>query len=154
MKRFLFALFVTAFILTGFAAAQAQPAADRTLGEVTSVNADQRTVVLKEDKGALVNVSIADKTSLLRIPPGETDLKKAARITFSDIGVGDRLLAVGQKSEAKIEARTIVVMNKADLAQKQQREQQEWQKRGISGVVASSEPSLGTFTAPVGDKKY
>jgi len=154
MKRFLFALFVTAFILTGFAAAQAQPAADRTLGEVTSVNADQRTVVLKEDKGALVNVSIADKTSLLRIPPGETDLKKAARITFSDIGVGDRLLAVGQKSEAKIEARTIVVMNKTDLAQKQQRDQAEWQQRGITGIVATSEPSAGSFIVTVGERKF
>jgi hypothetical protein len=154
MKRFLLTLYVAASTLVGSAAAQTQPAADRTLGEITSVNQDQRTVVLKEDKGSLVSVSIGEKTNLLRVPPGETDLKKAARITFGDMGVGDRLLAVGQKSEAKIEARTIVVMNKADLAQKQQREQQEWQKRGISGIVAGSEPSLRTFTATVGEKKY
>jgi len=154
MKCFPAVSFLTASILAGFAAAQTQPAADRTLGEVTSVNADQRTVVLKEDKGSVVSVSIGEKTNLLRVPPGETDLKKAARITFGDIGVGDRLLAVGQKSEAKLEARTIVVMNKADLAEKQQREQDEWQKRGISGVVASAEPTVGTFTATVGAKKY
>ena len=154
MKRLLLAPFLTASILAGFAAAQTPPAADRTLGEVTSVNANQRTVVLKEDKGSVISVSIADKTSLLRIPPGETDLKKAVRIAFGDIGVGDRLLGVGQRSEAKLEARTIVVMNKADLAQKQQREQEEWQERGISGIVASSEPSLRTFTTTVGEKKY
>jgi hypothetical protein len=115
MKRFVCALLLTASVFAGIAVAQAQPAADRTLGEVTSVSADQRSVVLKEDKGAQVSVSIGEKTSLLRIPPGETDLKKAARITFGEIGVGDRLLAVGQKSEGKVEARTIVVMNKADL---------------------------------------
>ena len=154
MKRLFFALLLTAATFTGFASAQSQPSAVRSLGEVTSVNRDQRTVVLKEDKGALVNISIGEKTSLLRIPPGETDLKKAARITFADIGVGDRLLAVGQKSEAKIEARTIVIMNKADLAQKQQREQEEWQKRGISGIVASSEPSAGSFIVAVGERKY
>ena len=154
MKRLLSALCVIASALAGTAAAQTQPAADRTLGEVTSLNADQRSVVLKEDKGALVIVNVGDKTSLLRVPPGETDLKKAARITFGDIGVGDRLLAVGPKSEAKVEARTIVVMNQADLARKQQRDQEEWQKRGISGIVAGSEPALRAFTATAGDKKY
>lgn len=154
MKRFLCVPFLTASIFAGFAVAQAQLPADRTLGEVISLNADQHSVVLKGDKGTQVSVSIGEKTSLLRIPPGETDLKKAARITFGDIGVGDRLLAVGQRSEGKVEARTIVVMNKADLAHKQQREQEEWQKRGISGIVASSEPSQRTFTATVGEKKY
>ena len=124
------------------------------MGEVTAVNTDQRGVVLKDDKGSLVTVSIGEKTSLLRIPPGETDLKKAARITFADIGVGDRLLAVGAKSEAKMEARTIVVMNKADLAQKQQRDQEEWQKRGIAGLVAAVDPPGRAFTATAGDKKY
>jgi hypothetical protein len=154
MKRLVCTLLLTASVFAGTAVAQAQPAADRTLGEVTSVNADQRSVVLKEDKGTQVSVNIGEKTGLLRIPPGEMDLKKAARITFGEIGVGDRLLAVGQKSEGKVEARTIVVMNKADLAQKQQREQEEWQKRGISGIVAGSEPSQRTFTATVGEKKY
>jgi hypothetical protein len=154
MNRFVCASFLTASIFAGLVAAQTQPAADRTLGEVTSVNASQRSVVLKEDKGAQVSISIGEKTSLLRIPPGETDLKKAARIEFGEIGVGDRLLAVGQKFEGNVEARTIVVMNKADLAQKQQRDQEEWQKRGISGIVASSEPSPRSFVATVGEKKY
>src|SRR5215472_3459629 len=154
MKRLLFAPFLKASIFAGLAVAQTPPAADRTLGEVTSVNTDQRSVVLKEEKGSLINVSIGEKTSLLRIAPGETDLKKAARITFGEIGVGDRLLAVGPKSEGKVEARTIVVMNKADLAQKQQHEQEEWQKRGISGVVAASDPSQRTFSATIGEKKY
>lgn len=148
------ALFITAATLSNFASAQTQPAADRTMGEVASLNADQRSLVLKEDKGSLVTVSIAEKTSLLRIPPGETDLKKAARIAFGDIGVGDRLLAVGPKSEARVEARTVVVMNKADLAQKQRSEQEEWQKRGISGILASADRSLRTFTVTVGEKKY
>jgi hypothetical protein len=123
------------------------------MGEVASLNTEQRNLVLKDDKGSLVTVSVGEKTSLLRIPPGETDLKKAARIPFADIGVGDRLLAVGPKSEAKVEARTIVVMNKADLAQKQQREQEEWQ-RGIAGIVAAVDPSARAFTATAGDKKY
>jgi hypothetical protein len=132
----------------------AAPAPDRTIGEVTSVDAEHRGLVLKEDKGGAINVSVGEKTSLLRIPPGETDIKKATRITFTDIGAGDRVLAVGPKSGDKVEARTLVVMNKSDLAEKQQRDQEEWQKRGISGTVAAVDPSDKSFTVSVGEKKY
>jgi hypothetical protein len=134
--------------------AQSPPPADRTIGEVTSIAAERRGVMLKEDKGATVSITIAEKASVLRIPPGETDLKKATRIAFSDIGVGDRLLAAGTKSGDKFEARTVVIMNKADVAQLQQREQEDWRKRGTSGILASVEPSQKTFALTVGDKKY
>jgi len=53
-----------------------------------------------------------------------------------------------------VEARTVVVMNKADLALKQQRDQDEWQKRGIAGIVAGVDPSGQAFTVTAGDKKY
>jgi hypothetical protein len=139
-------------------AAPAAPntAADRSIGEVTSVDAQRRVIILKEDKGNYLAVVLGDKTSLLRIPPGETDIKKATRITAADIGVGDRLLAVGPKAETgkSVDARTIVVISKSDLAQKQQKDQEEWQKRGISGTVAGLDPSEKGFTVTVGEKKY
>jgi hypothetical protein len=134
--------------------AQNQPTADRTIGEVTAVDADHRGITLKEDKGGTVSLSVGEKASVLRVPPGETDLKKATRITFGDIGVGDRLLAAGTKSGDKFEARTVVIMNKADVAQLQQREQEDWRKRGTSGILASLEPTEKTFVLTVGDKKY
>jgi hypothetical protein len=131
-------------------------AADRSIGEVASVDAQRRVIILKEDKGDFLAVVLGDKTSLLRIPPGETDLKKATRITVADIGAGDRLLAVGPKADGgkSVDARTIVVISKSDLAQKQQKDQEEWQKRGISGTVASLDPSEKGFTVAVGEKKY
>jgi hypothetical protein len=153
MKPFVTAVFLGFFVLSGLALAQTQPA-DRTLGEVTSVDTEHRGLVLKEDKGGSVTVSIGEKTSLLRIPPGETDLKKAARITFADIGTGDRLLAAGARTGDKMEARTVVVMSKADIAQKQQQDEEEWQKRGIAGTVASLESSDKSFVVTVGAKKY
>jgi hypothetical protein len=143
---------------TPSAAAPAAPnaAADRSMGEVASVDGQRRVIILKEDKGEFLAVVLGDKTSLLRIPPGETDLKKATRITIADIGAGDRLLAVGPKAETgkSVNARTIVVISKSDLAQKQQKDQEEWQKRGISGTVASLDPSEKGFIVTVGEKKY
>ena len=131
-------------------------AADRSIGEVASVDAQRRVIVLKEDKGDFLVVVLGDRTSLLRIPPGETDLKKGTRITIADIGAGDRLLAVGTKAETgkSLDARTIVAISKSDLVVKQQREQEEWQKRGISGTVAGLEPAEKGFTVAVGEKKY
>src|SRR5579875_1494352 len=154
MKPLLAPAFLALLSLSGQLFAQGQPAADRTLGEVTSIDKDHRGLMLKEDKGGTVDISIGEKAFVLRVPPGETDLKKATRITFGDIGVGDRLLAAGTKSGDKFEARIIVIMNKADVAQLQQREQEDWRKRGTSGILASIDPAAKRFVLTVGDKKY
>jgi hypothetical protein len=47
-----------------------------------------------------------------------------------------------------------VIMNKADIAQMQQHEQDDWRKRGTSGILASFDPAAKTFVLTVGDKKY
>jgi hypothetical protein len=162
MKHFrIRVLVIFLYALGNLVIAQTPPAApnaaaDRSIGEVASVDAQRRVVILKEDKGDFLAVVLGEKTSLLRIPPGETDLKKATRITVTDIGAGDRLLAVGPKAEGgkSVDARTIVVISKSDLAQKQQKDQEEWQKRGISGTVAGLDPAEKGFTVAVGEKKY
>src|ERR1700686_1996141 len=161
MKHFrIRVLVIFLYALGNLVIAQTPPAApnaatDRSIGEVASVDAQRRVVILKEDKGDFLAVVLGEKTSLLRIPPGETDLKKATRITVTDIGAGDRLLAVGPKAEGgkSVDARTIVVISKSDLAQKQQKDQEEWQKRGISGTVAGLDPAEKGFTVAVGEKK-
>ncbi len=142
------------FALAGLAPAQTQPATDRALGAVTAIDAQNHSVVIKEDKGDSVMIIVADKTFLLRLPPGETDVKKAARINFADIGVGDRLVAAGTKTGDKLEARTVMIMSKSDIAQQQQKEQEEWQKRGLNGTVASVAPEQKNFVVTAGDKKY
>ena len=47
----------------------------RVIGEVTAKTTDQITV--KNDAGGTVNVAVTAETKVLRIPPGETDLKKS-----------------------------------------------------------------------------
>jgi hypothetical protein len=130
-------LTVLVAVSSGFA--QAPPALKSVIGEVTSIDAAGKQIKLKGDDGATYTVTLSDGTSLLRIPPGEKDLKKAAKIAFSDVAVGDRALARGPIEEGtqNVPARTIVIMTKADLAQKRQHDQAEWQTRGVVGTVSA-----------------
>jgi len=52
-------------------------------------------------------------------------------------------LAADQKSVPAVQ---IVVMSKADLAKKQEKERLEWRRRGVSGIVASLNPSTQEIT--------
>ncbi len=121
--------------------AQAQPPAlKNVLGEVTAVDAQSKQIKLKADKTSVAyTVVVDDKTSLVRLAPGETDLKKAAPIGLSDVSAGDRMLARGPIPEdaSPFPATKIVIMSKADIAKKQARDRAEWQKRGIVGTVSA-----------------
>ncbi len=105
------------------------------IGEVTSVDAAAKQIKLKGDDGAAITILLGDNTSFLRVAPGEKDLKKATKIAFSDVMVGDRALALEKDSAAP--ARAVVIMTKADLAQKHQHDQAEWQTRGVAGTVSA-----------------
>jgi hypothetical protein len=109
------------------------------IGEITSIDAANKQIKLKADDGAAYTITLGDNTSFLRIPPGETDLKKAAKIAFTDVMVGDRALARGPLDDQSktVPARTLVIMTKGDLAQKHERDQAEWRTRGVTGVVTA-----------------
>ncbi len=129
----------TALIALSVGFAQAPPALKSVIGEITSIDGASKQLKLKGDDGAAYTVTLSDSTSFLRIPPGETDLKKAAKIAFSDMAVGDRALARGPLAEdtKTVPARTVIIMTKADLAKKHQHDQAEWQTRGVAGTVSA-----------------
>ena len=128
--------------------AQAPTALKSVIGEITAVDAAGKQIQLKGDDGAAYTVTVGDKTLLVSIPPGEKDLKKATKIAFSDVTVGDRALARGPIAEdgKTVPARTVVVMTKGDLAQKHEKDREEWQKRGITGVVSAVNPETKEVT--------
>ena len=124
--------------LWGQAPAAAPAAADRALGTVTKLDAAARTLTLKTDAGQDVAVTLAPNTSFRRVAPGETDLRKAATIELSDVGVGDRVLARGKPAENQgVAANLIVVMSKGDIAKMQADEKADWDRRGVTGLVSS-----------------
>jgi hypothetical protein len=130
---------VSLLIAMSVAFAQAPPALKSVIGEVTAIDGASKQIKLKGDDGVAYTVTLSDTTSFLRIPPGEKDVKKAAKIAFSDVAVGDRALARGPLEDATktVPARTVIIMTKADLAQKHQHDQAEWQTRGVVGAVSA-----------------
>lgn len=137
---------------------QAQPApasaSSRMLGEVVGLDAPSKRISLKDAKGEAITVTLTGKATLRKVPPGAPDLTKAAAIDFSDLAVGDRILAIGQISadQKQIEARSVIAMTRSDLGQKQQLEQEEWRKRGISGTVSETDLGANIFTVKTGAK--
>ena len=123
-------------------------AAVKNVGAVKSISG--KNLVLKTDAGPEVTVSVPDGARIVRLAAGQTDLKNAPAITFAEIQVGDRMLLRGRSdANGGIEATTIVVMKQADVAQKQQHDREDWQKRGIGGIVSAIDPAAGTFTVSV-----
>ncbi len=51
-------------------------------------------------------------------------------------------------------ATTVVAMKQADIAQQQQADQADWQKRGIGGLVKSVDTATGTITAAAGARTW
>jgi hypothetical protein len=131
---------------------QAAPSASkvRTVGTIKSISGT--TVSLTTDSGSEVTVSLQPSTRLLRMAPGQTDLKQATSIQAQDLQVGDRLLAGGTSSDGgkSVTATTAVVMTKADVAAKQERDREDWQKRGVGGVVKTVDAGTGTITISTG----
>ncbi len=124
------------------------PGVVSVIGEVKAIDGTANQMVVRADSGVLFNVTLSDKTQYLRVAPGETSLAKATKITLADVGAGDRVLARGRGSaeQKTVPALQVVVMSKADLAKKQEQERAEWRRRGVSGIVASLNPSTQEIT--------
>src|SRR5262249_53424168 len=108
----------------------------KSVGTVKALSG--KTIALTTDSGSTTEVLTDDSTRLVRVAPGQKDLKSAAPIQFQDLQVGDRMLARGQSSDGgkSMTASSIVVMKESDVAAKQEREREDWQKRGVGGLVS------------------
>jgi hypothetical protein len=128
-----------------------QAAADATVKNVGAVKSiSGKSLVLKTDAGSEITISVLDGTHIVRLAAGQTDLKNAPSITLAEIQVGDRMLLRGRTGDnGAIEATTIVVMKQADVAQKQQHDRDDWQKRGTGGIVSAIDAATGNFTVAV-----
>jgi hypothetical protein len=129
-------------------AASAPTPGSRVSGTVTAIAGNVLTV--RDDKGIESKVTVADSARVLELPAGAKSLSAATPIKVSDIAVGDRILAKTTPDGSNYTASTVVAMKQADVAQKQQADRQDWQTRGISGLVKSVDPSAQTITVSTG----
>ncbi|HET9408362.1 MAG TPA: DUF5666 domain-containing protein [Candidatus Sulfotelmatobacter sp.] len=120
--------------------------AKRIVGAVKSIGGN--AIVLTTDSGSDVNVAVQESTRIVRIAAGEKNLKNATPIQLSDLQVGDRILVGGAASAdgQSVTASSIVVMKRSDVESLHQQQEQDWQKRGLGGMVESVDPSSSTVT--------
>jgi co-chaperonin GroES (HSP10) len=125
-------------------AAQPVGSTARAVGTVKAISGN--VITLSTDAGSTVGVTVLDSARVVRIAPGQKDLKDAAPIQLQDVQVGDRILARGTSSAdgTGISAFSVVVMKQADVTAKQERERGDWQKRGVGGLVSTVAASDGT----------
>lgn len=117
------------------------------LGEITELASTENRLTLRTDAGNTVVVALTATTAFKRVPPGEKTLTNAAPIAIADLGVGDRVIARGSVDTAAraAAAREVIVMTRADLTARRERERAEW-NRGIVGVVTAVNPATKEIT--------
>jgi len=132
------------------------PPAARPVGTIKSISGN--TLILTTDAGSDVTVQLQDATKLVRIAPGQKDLKDATPIQLIDVQPGDRILVRGKLADdgKSVLAVSVIAMKKADIAEKQSREREEWQKHGFGGLVNNVDTANGTISVALpssGEKK-
>jgi hypothetical protein len=131
-------------------------ASARPRGTIKSISGN--TITLSTDAGSEVTVVVQDGAKLLRIAPGQTDLKDAAPLQLQDLQPNDRILVRGNLAAdgKSVLALSIIAMKNADIAEKQARDREEWQKHGTGGLVSSVDAASSTVTVSlpaIGEKK-
>ncbi len=152
-------LFVLALASPCQDAGQAKPAASpdsgdvsiaKAVGTIKSVQADSITIAA--ESGGEMTARVTSATRILRVSPEEKSLKNATAVGVQDLQPGDRVLVRGKSSADPhtIAALAVIVMKQADLSAQHEREREDWQKRGVDGVVDKVDAATGTITISSG----
>ena len=134
------------------AEATAPSSVTRRIGAVKAINGT--AITLAPDSGPDLTVAVQPTTHIVRIAPGEKNLKNAVPMELQDVQVGDRVLVGGKLSNdnLSLSVSSIVVMKSSDLAARHQQERQDWQKRGVDGLAKAVDSAAGTITITVRNK--
>lgn len=157
MRKFLLTLTIAALTVAAagtFAYGQTPVVAGGTtraaqqhlIGEVMAVDAATHQLTVRTDAGANVTVTVDERTVYRRVPPGQTNLENAERITSADVHVGDRVLVPNGAAGAQAAARQVIVMAREAVASKRQQEREDWRARGVNGRVVAIDAAKKEIT--------
>src|SRR5260370_872697 len=120
--------------------------ATRLVGTIKSISGN--TIIMTTDAGADATAQVQDATKFVRIAPGQKDLKDATPIQLADVQTGDRILVRGKLADdgKSVLALSVVAMTKTDIAEKQSRDREEWQRHGTGGLVTALDAARRTLT--------
>jgi len=127
----------------------AQPAIARSVGAIKAINGN--AITLAPVSGPEVAVTVQPNARLLRIAPGEKDFKNATPVQLQDLRVGDtiRVRGVAEGDGKSIAALEVLVITKSTVGAVREDMSQDWQKRGLGGIVSAVDLSAGTVTITV-----
>ncbi|MGA7060453.1 MAG: DUF5666 domain-containing protein [Candidatus Acidiferrales bacterium] len=120
------------------------------VGTVKAINGN--TLTLASDEGTEVTVTVQDTTKIVQVAPGQKDLKSAVAIHLTDLQPGDRILVRSRPSPDAKSAMAvgIIAMKAKDVAAKKTQDTEDWQKRGIGGLVSAVDRDAGTISISTG----
>ncbi len=139
-------------VLTQAALAQsteAQAATAKRIGTIKAINGNALT--LTPTSGSEVSVTLQPTARILRLAPGDKDLKNATPLQAQDLHVGDmiRVRGSGSADGNSIAALEVIVITQAAVAAVTDQIRQDWQKRGLGGLVESVDAAAGTVTLSI-----
>jgi hypothetical protein len=122
----------------------------RFLGTVTAVSGT--TLTVKTDTGEVHQVDVPSTAVLKQVEPGAKDLNTAQTIQFDTLATGDRVLVRLDPNAptGTSVALQVIAVKQADLAKKEQREREDWQQRGVGGLVKSVDSAAGVIVLTTG----
>ncbi|PYX75566.1 MAG: hypothetical protein DMG78_03865, partial [Acidobacteria bacterium] len=154
----LVAIFVVAFFGAGSGAGtlaaygqatDAQPAIAKRIGKIKAISGAALT--LASTSGSEVSVTLQPTARILRLAPGEKDLKNATPLQAEDLHVGDtiRVRGAGSPDGNSISALEVIVITQGAVAAVSDQIRQDWQKRGLGGLVESVDTAAGAVTVSI-----
>jgi len=133
-----------------------QPAIAKRIGTIKTINGNVLTLAA-DSSGPETTVTVQPTARLLRLG-ADKDLKNATPVQLQDLQVGDTIRARGQASDdgKSIAALEVIVITRSAVQAVSDQIRQDWQKRGLAGIVAVVNPASGTITISIpsfGEKK-
>ena len=119
----------------------------KRIGVIKAINGN--TVILSQDSGPEATVIVESTTRIVRIVPGEKNIENAPSLPLQELQIGDRIVVRGKASDdaKSMVASSIMAMKRSDT--RRERDLQDWQKRGLSGIVAAVDAATDTVKVSV-----
>jgi hypothetical protein len=119
-------------------------------GTITAISGN--TLSVKTDGDGVQQVDVPATAAILRVAPDAKNLSAAEKIQFSDLAVGDRASVKPDPNGtgSTPQALRIIAIKHSDIVAKQQKDREDWQRRGAGGLVKSVDPASGVIVVGSG----
>jgi hypothetical protein len=130
----------------GFPALQAQEAAAiaKQIGAIHAISGN--TITLTGDDNSQIVATVQPGARILRINPGEKDLKNATPLPLGELKVGDKIRVRGRATSSGIDALEVILITSTAVDAVRDQIRDDWQKRGTGGMVDAVDGGAGNVT--------